>query len=245
MYTREELEEMTVSKLRPIATREFDVSGANKIKKEDLIELMLKIQSKREQEELTRKMIEESKNTYYTPDEFEEVETIVEEPTDEEVVQYELPEFREQETEQLSLDIAEISEEASQDEVKVATTKKSIKQLTPEELDKQRRESVAISRGQTATTIVNGKKVTGGSNKLLGALLLIDIHLLIDNLIVIVEAFFYYMWYGEKVNVNTEEGCLLLCIAFPLILYVFKKTNIAINGIVAIVQSFQKGNKEE
>lgn len=241
MYTREELEEMTVSKLRPIATREFDVSGANKIKKEDLIELMLKIQNKREQEELTRKMIEESKNTYYTPDEFEEVETIVEEPTDEEVAQYELPEFSEQVTEQLSLDIAE----PSQDEAKIATTEKASKQLTPEELDKQRRESVAISRGQTATAIVNGKKVTCGSNKLLGALLLIDIHLLIDNLIVIVEAFFYYMWYGEKVNVNTEEGCLLLCIAFPLILYVFKKTNIAINGIVAIVQSFQKGNKEE
>lgn len=261
MYTKEELEEMNTSAIRKMATKEYEVTGASKFKKAELIELILRKQSQIDLEDFRKQMMEQADEEIYEPDsyfeeesegkedemeiyEFEEFDEY--EPSketddsedDEEKELYEVPKFVEAKPEQLSLDIDQ-SDSVKADSTQIKTESQQ-KALTQEELNKQRKESVAIARGQQLTTTVNGKKVTIGANKLLGLLLLIDVHLIIDNLIIIVESLMYFLWYGEKVSVKTEEGYLLLCLAFPLFLILFKKMNSALNGITAIVKSFQK-----
>lgn len=261
MYTKEQLEDMKTTDIRKMAAKEFDITGASKYLKADLIEMVLKKQSQIDHENFVNEMMKKASEEFYEL-EFDDVEC---EPNENETSNYEeyeydeiedqeldIPEFNREENdfyeqekpnetklEQLALDI----ETKNEQKPGGANGNEGNPKLSPEELDKQRRESVALARGQQLTTTVNGKKVTLGGSKLLGILLLIDVHLIIDNLIILIEAFFYYMWYGEKVNVKTEEGYLLLCMAFPLLLVLTKKMNVALNGIVAIIKDFQKGKE--
>lgn len=262
MYTKEQLEDMKTTDIRKMAAKEFDITGASKYLKADLIEMVLKKQSQIDHENFVNEMMKQASEEFYEL-EFDDVEC---EPNENETSNYE--EYEYDEIEDQELDIPEFNREENDfyeqekpNETKLEQlaldieTKNEQKpggvngnegnpKLSPEELDKQRRESVALARGQQLTTTVNGKKVTLGGSKLLGILLLIDVHLIIDNLIILIEAFFYYMWYGEKVNVKTEEGYLLLCMAFPLLLILIKKMNVTLNGIVAIIKSFQKGKEQ-
>lgn len=261
MYTKEQLEDMKTTDIRKMAAKEFDITGASKYLKADLIEMVLKKQSQIDHENFVNEMMKQASEEFYEL-EFDDVEC---EPNENETSNYE--EYEYDEIEDQELDIPEFNREENDfyEQEKPNETKpeqlaldietknerkpggvngnEGNPKLSPEELDKQRRESVALARGQQLTTTVNGKKVTLGGSKLLGILLLIDVHLIIDNLIILIEAFFYYMWYGEKVNVKTEEGYLLLCMAFPLLLVLTKKMNVALNGIVAIIKDFQKGKE--
>lgn len=262
MYTKEQLEDMKTTDIRKMAAKEFDITGASKYLKADLIEMVLKKQSQIDHENFVNEMMKKANEEFY---ELEFDDVTGGEPNENETSNYEeyeydevenqeldIPEFNHEENdfneqeepngtkaEQFTLDIEPKNKQSQAN----ASDNEAKPKLSPEELDKQRRESVALARGQQLTTTVNGKKVILGGSKLLGILLLIDIHLIIDNLIILVEAFFYYMWYGEKVNVKTEEGYLLLCMAFPLLLVLTKKMNVALNGIVAIIKDFQKGKE--
>lgn len=262
MYTIEQLDNMSAKDIRKIATKEFDVTSASKYQKAELIELVLKKQSQIDHENFVNEMMKQANEEFYELefddateceldeneisnyeeyeyDEIEDQELDIPEFNLEENGSNEYEEPNETKVEQLTLNIGPKNEQSQAD----AINNEAKPKLSPEELDKQRRESVALARGQQLTTTVNGKKVTLGGSKLLGILLLIDVHLIIDNLIILVEAFFYYMWYGEKVNVKTEEGYLLLCAAFPLLLILIKKMNVALNGIIAIIKDFQKGKE--